>query len=81
METDFVLPINFINLKITALGKYGIFRPSVETSSQYKRYKFVRSIRSCLLLTLELYFIKGDMLVACVCLKITSNGNLRLYSG
>ena len=37
IETDFVLPSNFINLKITAFGKYGIFRPSTETFSVYKR--------------------------------------------
>ena len=42
METDFVLPNNFINLKITAFGKYGIFRPSIDTSSVYNRYTFSR---------------------------------------
>ena len=34
METDFVFPSNFINLKITAFGNTGIFLPSTETSSQ-----------------------------------------------
>ena len=64
METDFVLPSIFINLKIIAFGKNGIFLPSTETSSQYRRYKFVRSIRSCRVLTLELYFINGLARVA-----------------
>ena len=33
MDTDFFLPMLFINLKIVAFFKYGIFRPSVEILS------------------------------------------------
>ena len=68
--TDFVFPIIFITLNITAFLRNGIFLPSVDILSPvYNRYIF-----SCL--EDGLYLINGLSSVACITLNIISSGIL-----